>query len=80
MNKQIIIIIKKLYCKPVVVCVVSKAVLWLGRLNVSCSEDQLQAVVSLLSGAPLFGPVSSWGPEVFLEIGAFAGDTIYLKR
>ncbi|XP_060767545.1 stereocilin [Neoarius graeffei] len=50
----------------------SKAVLWLGRLNLSCSEDQLQAVVSLLSHRLVFGSISSWGPEVFLEIGAFA--------
>ncbi|KAK3510278.1 hypothetical protein QTP70_032702, partial [Hemibagrus guttatus] len=50
----------------------SKAVLWLGRLNLSCSEDQLQAVVSLLSSNRVFGPISTWGPEVFLEIGAFA--------
>ncbi|KAI5088774.1 stereocilin-like, partial [Silurus meridionalis] len=49
----------------------SKAVLWLGRLNLSCSEDQLQAAVSLLCNTQVFGPVSSWGPEVFLEIGAF---------
>ncbi|KAF5904403.1 stereocilin-like, partial [Clarias magur] len=50
----------------------STAVLWLGRLNLSCSEDQLQAFVSLLSSSQGFGPISSWGPEVFLEIGAFA--------
>lgn len=62
--------------ESVVVCVVSKAVLWLGSLNVSCSEDQLQAVVSLLSSTLVFGPVSSWGPEVFLEIGAFAGNVV----
>ncbi|KAF4090913.1 hypothetical protein AMELA_G00031030 [Ameiurus melas] len=49
-----------------------KAVLWLGRLNLSCSEDQLQAVISLLTNSLVFGPLSSWGPEVFLEIGAFA--------
>ncbi|TST35120.1 Stereocilin [Bagarius yarrelli] len=41
----------------------SKAVLWLGRLNLSCSEDQLQAVVSLLSTSLVFGPISTWGPE-----------------
>ncbi|KAG7315056.1 hypothetical protein KOW79_021144 [Hemibagrus wyckioides] len=50
----------------------SKAVLWLGRLNLSCSEDQLQAVVFLLSSRLVFGPISTWGPEVFLEIGAFS--------
>ncbi|XP_076855509.1 stereocilin [Brachyhypopomus gauderio] len=50
----------------------SKAVWWLGRLNLSCSEDQLQAMVTLLSQELAFGPISSWGPEVFIEIGAFA--------
>ncbi|XP_036439770.1 stereocilin [Colossoma macropomum] len=51
----------------------SKAALWLGRLNLSCSEDQLQAMITLLSHSLAFGSVSSWGPEVFIEIGAFAG-------
>ncbi|KAL7833698.1 hypothetical protein AOLI_G00286580 [Acnodon oligacanthus] len=50
----------------------SKAVLWLGRLNLSCAEDQLQAMITLLSHSLAFGPISSWGPEVFIEIGAFA--------
>ncbi|XP_059366823.1 stereocilin-like [Carassius carassius] len=50
----------------------SKAVLWLGRLNLSCSEEQLQALIGLLSHSLAFGPVSSWGSEVFIEIGAIA--------
>ncbi|KAK1802165.1 hypothetical protein P4O66_021833, partial [Electrophorus voltai] len=50
----------------------SKAVLWLGHLHLSCSEDQLQAMVALLSQRLAFGPISSWGPEIFIEIGAFA--------
>ncbi|XP_042583590.1 stereocilin isoform X1 [Cyprinus carpio] len=50
----------------------SKAVLWLGRLNLSCSEQQLQALIGLLSHNLAFGPVSSWESEVFIEIGAIA--------
>uniref|UniRef100_W5LJ55 Stereocilin 1 n=1 Tax=Astyanax mexicanus TaxID=7994 RepID=W5LJ55_ASTMX len=50
----------------------SKASLWLGQLNLTCSEDQLQAIITLLSHSLAFGPISSWGPEVFIEIGAFA--------
>uniref|UniRef100_A0A3B3T1U9 Stereocilin 1 n=1 Tax=Paramormyrops kingsleyae TaxID=1676925 RepID=A0A3B3T1U9_9TELE len=51
----------------------SKAVLWLGSLRLSCSEEQLQVLVALLSHSLAFGPISSWGPEVFIEIGALAG-------
>lgn len=51
----------------------SKAVLWLGRLRLSCSEEQLQRLIGLLSHSLAFGPVSSWGSEVFIEIGAIAG-------
>jgi len=51
----------------------SKAVLWLGRLRLSCSEEQLQGLIGLLSHSLAFGPVSSWGSEVFIEIGAIAG-------
>ncbi|XP_067297525.1 uncharacterized protein strc1 [Pseudorasbora parva] len=50
----------------------SKAVLWLGNLRLSCSEEQLQALTGLLSNSLAFGPVSSWGPEVFIEIGVIA--------
>ncbi|XP_062845412.1 stereocilin-like [Trichomycterus rosablanca] len=38
----------------------------------SCSEEQLRAMIALLSQNVAFGPISSWGPEVFIEIGAFA--------
>ncbi|XP_067255585.1 stereocilin [Chanodichthys erythropterus] len=50
----------------------SKAVLWLGRLRLSCSEEQLQRLIGLLSHSLAFGPVSSWGSEVFIEIGVIA--------
>ncbi|XP_043099570.1 stereocilin isoform X2 [Puntigrus tetrazona] len=50
----------------------SKAVLWLGGLNLSCSEEQLQSLIGLLSNSLAFGPVSSWGSEVFIEIGVIA--------
>uniref|UniRef100_W5N8L8 Stereocilin 1 n=1 Tax=Lepisosteus oculatus TaxID=7918 RepID=W5N8L8_LEPOC len=50
----------------------SKAVLWIGRINLPCSEQQLGSLVGLLSQAATFGPISSWGPEVFMEIGSVA--------
>ncbi|XP_019908687.2 stereocilin [Esox lucius] len=50
----------------------SKAVLWLGRLRLTCSEAQQQALVGLLSNSLAFGPMSSWGTEVFIEIGSLA--------
>ncbi|XP_045071302.1 stereocilin-like [Coregonus clupeaformis] len=50
----------------------SKAVMWLGRLRLACSEEQQQALTGLLSHSLAFGPMSSWGPEVFIEVGALA--------
>uniref|UniRef100_A0A8P4GLL4 Stereocilin 1 n=1 Tax=Dicentrarchus labrax TaxID=13489 RepID=A0A8P4GLL4_DICLA len=50
----------------------SKAVLWLGQLRLSCSEEQLQALVQLLTHSLAFGPMSSWGTDVFIEIGVLA--------
>ncbi|KAJ7986014.1 hypothetical protein DPEC_G00346430 [Dallia pectoralis] len=50
----------------------SKAVLWLGRLGLACSDTQQQALVGLLSNSLAFGPISSWGTEVFIEIGSLA--------
>lgn len=52
----------------------SKAVLWLGQLKLSCSEEQLGALVGLLTHSLAFGPISSWGTDVFIEIGALAGE------
>lgn len=51
----------------------SKAVLWLGQLRLSCSEEQLLALVGLLTHSLAFGPISSWGTDVFIEIGVLAG-------
>lgn len=51
----------------------SKAALWLGQLKLSCSEEQLLALVGLLSHSLAFGPISSWGADVFIEIGVLAG-------
>lgn len=51
----------------------SKAVLWLGQLKLSCSEEQLGALVGLLTHSLAFGPISSWGTDVFIEIGVLAG-------
>ncbi|XP_056134793.1 stereocilin [Lampris incognitus] len=50
----------------------SKAVLWLGQLRLPCSEEQLMALVGLLTHSLAFGPTSSWGSDVFIEIGALA--------
>lgn len=51
----------------------SKAVLWLGQLRLSCSEEQLLALIGLLTHSLAFGPISSWGTDVFIEIGVLAG-------
>ncbi|KAM4593988.1 stereocilin [Odontesthes bonariensis] len=50
----------------------SKAVLWLGQLRLSCSEEQLLALVELLTHRLAFGPMSSWGTDVLIEIGVLA--------
>ncbi|KAJ8340744.1 hypothetical protein SKAU_G00353770 [Synaphobranchus kaupii] len=50
----------------------SKAALWLGRLTLSCSEEQHRVLVELLSHSLAFGPISSWFSEVFIEIGVLA--------
>ncbi|XP_077420967.1 stereocilin isoform X2 [Vanacampus margaritifer] len=50
----------------------SKAVLWLGQLKLACSEEQLSALVGLLTHSLAFGPISLWGMEVFIEIGGLA--------
>uniref|UniRef100_A0A667XMU6 Stereocilin 1 n=2 Tax=Myripristis murdjan TaxID=586833 RepID=A0A667XMU6_9TELE len=50
----------------------TKAVLWLGQLRLPCSEEQLLALVGLLTHSLAFGPTSSWGTDVFIEIGALA--------
>ncbi|KAJ8417647.1 hypothetical protein AAFF_G00224900 [Aldrovandia affinis] len=47
----------------------SKAVLWLGQLRLACSEEQLLTLVGLLSHSLAFRSASSWGSEVFIEIG-----------
>ncbi|XP_029951152.1 stereocilin [Salarias fasciatus] len=50
----------------------SKAALWLGRLRLSCSEEQLTALVELLAHPFAFGAMSSWDTDVFIEIGVLA--------
>lgn len=47
--------------------------LWLGQLRLSCSEEQLLVLVGLLSHRLAFGAMSSWGADVFIEIGVIAG-------
>ncbi|MBN3288794.1 STRC protein, partial [Polyodon spathula] len=50
----------------------SKSVRWVGMLRLDCTEEQLGALAKLLTHSLAFGPVSSWGPEVFIEIGGIA--------
>ncbi|CAK6969793.1 stereocilin [Scomber scombrus] len=50
----------------------SKAVLWLGQLRLSCSEEQLLSLVGLLTHSLAFGLMSSWRTDVFIEIGVLA--------
>ncbi|KAJ3593903.1 hypothetical protein NHX12_006236 [Muraenolepis orangiensis] len=47
----------------------SKAVLWLGQLRLACTEEQFAAMVTLLSHSLAFDLSSSWGQDVFIEIG-----------
>ncbi|KAK5935367.1 hypothetical protein CgunFtcFv8_020735 [Champsocephalus gunnari] len=50
----------------------SKAVLWLGQLRLSCSEEQLLVLVGLLAHSLAFGTISAWGTDIFIEIGVLA--------
>ncbi|XP_073692811.1 stereocilin-like [Garra rufa] len=50
----------------------SVAALFLGEMVLPCSEQQTEALTSRLSNPLGFGPVSSWGSEVFTEIGTLA--------
>ncbi|KAM6181648.1 LOW QUALITY PROTEIN: stereocilin-like [Erethizon dorsatum] len=47
----------------------SQAALFLGNLDLQCSEEQLEVLAHLLVLPGGFGPVSNWGPESFTEIG-----------
>ncbi|XP_077084041.1 stereocilin isoform X1 [Siphateles boraxobius] len=50
----------------------SVAALFLREMVLPCSEQQTEALTSRLSNPLGFGPVSSWGSEVFTEIGTLA--------
>ncbi|KAG2470764.1 CTSL2 protein, partial [Polypterus senegalus] len=50
----------------------SKAVLWIGKLKLSCSENQLEEMAKLLMHSLAFGPASNWHGDTFLEIGTIA--------
>ncbi|XP_065150525.1 stereocilin [Paramisgurnus dabryanus] len=50
----------------------SLATLFLREMALPCSEQQTEALTSRLSNPLGFGPVSSWGSEVFTEIGTLA--------
>ncbi|GCC18087.1 hypothetical protein chiPu_0017793, partial [Chiloscyllium punctatum] len=50
----------------------SMAVLWTGRLSLSCDEQQLAALAKLVTRSLTFGDVSHWRSEEFTEIGSVA--------
>ncbi|XP_038669651.1 stereocilin-like [Scyliorhinus canicula] len=50
----------------------SMAVLWIGRLILSCEEQQLTALAKLVTHPRTFGEVSQWRAEEFAEIGSVA--------
>ncbi|XP_043380033.1 stereocilin [Chelonia mydas] len=50
----------------------SQAAPFVGSLRLGCSERQLEMLAELLTSRSAFGPVSSWGPEIFTEIGTLA--------
>ncbi|CAM5146223.1 unnamed protein product, partial [Eretmochelys imbricata] len=50
----------------------SQAAPFVGSLWLGCSERQLETLAELLTSRSAFGPVSSWGPEIFTEIGTLA--------
>uniref|UniRef100_A0A3Q2VYF0 Stereocilin n=1 Tax=Haplochromis burtoni TaxID=8153 RepID=A0A3Q2VYF0_HAPBU len=49
------------------------AVVFLRETSLPCTEQQMEALTSCLSRPQAFGPVNTWGPEVFTEIGTLAG-------
>ncbi|XP_018618690.2 stereocilin [Scleropages formosus] len=50
----------------------SLAALFLRELSLPCTEQQSEALASVLSQSQAFGPVSDWGSQVFAEIGTLA--------
>ncbi|XP_060924825.1 stereocilin [Limanda limanda] len=50
----------------------SVAAVFLREMSLPCTEQQMEALMSRLSRPEAFGPVSTWGPEVFTEIGTLA--------
>ncbi|XP_068129676.1 stereocilin [Hyperolius riggenbachi] len=50
----------------------SQAAVFLGALNLKCSEAQMEILADLLTSSSAFGVVSRWGPEIFTEIGTLA--------
>lgn len=49
------------------------AVPFLRETSLPCTEHQMEALTSCLFRTEAFGPVSTWGPEAFTEIGTLAG-------
>lgn len=49
------------------------AVHFLRETSLPCTEHQMEALTSCLFRPEAFGPVGTWGPEAFTEIGTLAG-------
>ncbi|XP_069030487.1 stereocilin [Embiotoca jacksoni] len=50
----------------------SMAALFLRDTSLTCTEQQMEALTSCLSRPEAFGPVNTWGSDVFTEIGTLA--------
>eukprot|EP00079_Xenopus_tropicalis_P034209 XP_017947980.1 PREDICTED: stereocilin-like [Xenopus tropicalis] len=48
------------------------AVLHLGSLSLSCTEEQLYILTQLCAKPDMFGPVSGWTEDIFREMGTVA--------
>ncbi|KAM4038518.1 stereocilin-like [Anomaloglossus baeobatrachus] len=48
------------------------AILYLGHLSLGCTELQFEALARLCTRNDMFGPVSGWTEDIFLEIGSVA--------
>ncbi|XP_069077544.1 stereocilin [Pleurodeles waltl] len=50
----------------------SMSAVFVGTLKLRCPEPQIEALAKLLVSPSAFGPVSSWGSDIFTEIGSLA--------
>lgn len=52
----------------------SKAAPFLGSLSLRCTEQQAEVLAAHLTSSAAFGPATTWGPEIFTEVGTLAGE------